>query len=268
MTGKDWGVDRLDTGATADRPTFLRGLAVAGAALAGLRRRPPHSAPGRLWEGPTAADRAILRAAQVAEALAVTTYDHIITVSPLFSYLFPQDQSYMRAARQEEMAHYQLLARLTGAPPPYTAFYYPRGMFTTASTTLDTLVTLEEAFIAAYLVGVRDLSSPDLRAAAARIMGVESDHRTIARVLAPGLDPAVGGPLRTLTGFAGTAEAVDPANNNGFERTLGWTRIDQALTALRPFSEKRAAAGAGFDASRAYPFRPFTPILPTPLGGF
>jgi hypothetical protein len=40
------------------------------------------------------------------------------------------------------------------------------------------LVTLEDAFIAAYLVGVRDLSTPDLRVTAARIMGIESDHRT------------------------------------------------------------------------------------------
>jgi hypothetical protein len=261
-------MNRLDTDTTTDRPTFLRGLAAAGATLAGLRRHSPHGAPERVAAGLTGADRAILRAAQVAEALAVTTYDHIITVSPLFAYLFPQDQVYMRAALQEEMAHYQLLHGLTGAPTPYTAFYYPRGMFATARTTLDTLVTLEEAFIAAYLVGVRDFSTPNLRVAAARIMGVESDHRTMARVLAPGLDPAVGGPLRTLNGFTGTPEAVDPANNSGFERTLGWTRIDQAMTALRPFIDKSAAASAQFDTSKAYPFRAFKPTLPTPLGGF
>lgn len=261
-------MDRLNTDVMADRPTFLRGLVAAGTALAGLRRRPSHRLPERVSEAPTVTDRAILRAAQVAEALAVTTYDHIITLSPLFAYLFPQDQSYMRAARQEEMAHYQLLARLTGSPAPYTAFYYPRGMFTMARTTLDTLVMLEEAFIAAYLVGVRDFSTPDLRVAAARIMGVESDHRTMARVLAPGLDPAVGGPLRTLSGFVGTEETVDPTSNNGFERTLGWAHIDQALTALRPFIEKRAAARAAFDTSKTYPFRPFTPVLPTPLGRF
>lgn len=256
--------ETLDT--RADRPTFLRGLVAVGSLVAGFPRsfRPSQARE----KGLTSGDRAILRAAQVAEALAVTTYDHIITASPLYSYLFPQDQSYMQAARQEEMAHYQLLTRLTGAPSPYAAFYYPRGMFTVAATTLDTLVVLEEIFIAAYLVGVHDFSIPDLRVAAARIMGVESDHRTMVRVLAPGLDPGIGGPLRTLKGFVGTAEPVNPTSNNGFERTLGWTHIDQAVTALRPFLDRDAAARAGFDATRRYTFRAFTPTLPTPLGAF
>ena len=54
-------------------------------------------------------------------------------------------------------------------------------MFTDPLVTLNTLVTLEDAFIAAYLVGVRDFSTADLRVTAARIMGIESDHRTLAR---------------------------------------------------------------------------------------
>ena len=99
-------------------------------------------------------------------------------------------------------------------------------------------------------------------------MGVESDHRTMARVLAPGLDPVDGGPLRTLTGIKGVAEAVDPASNNGFERTLGWTNIDEAIAVLHPFVDKKAAATAGFDTARRYVFRPFTPTLPTALGAF
>ena len=60
-------------------------------------------------------------------------------------------------------------------------------MFADAQTTLNTLVTLEDAFIAAYLVGVREFSTADLRVTAARIMGIESDHRTLARVVAPGV---------------------------------------------------------------------------------
>ena len=60
-------------------------------------------------------------------------------------------------------------------------------MFADAQTTLNVLVTLEDAFIAAYLVGVRDFSTADLRVTAARIMGIESDHRTLARVVAPGV---------------------------------------------------------------------------------
>jgi len=264
-------MDSPDAPAVTDRPAFLRGLALCAGwfwALPGPHARTPRAAPRPAATGLDPGDRAIVRAAQLAEALAVTTYDHLITTAPLFAHLFPQDQAYLRAARQQEMAHYLLFQRLVAAPTPPTVFYYPRGMFATARTTLNTLVTLEESFIAAYLVAVRAFSTPDLRVAAARILGVESDHRTMARVLAPGVDPADGGPLRTVTGATGVAEGVDPASNNGYERTLGWTRLDQVATALAPFVDRVAARRAGFDASRGYAFRPFTPTLPTPLGSF
>ena len=64
------------------------------------------------------------------------------------------------------------------------------------------------------------------------------------------------------------AESVDPPNNNGYERTLRWTSINSALTALTPFADKTAAAKAGFDTSKGYAFTPFTPKLPEPLGEF
>ncbi len=249
-----------------DRPAFLRGLAAIGASCAApaLVGRATTSEVSSL----TAGDRAILGAAAIAEALAVTTYTHIIAGAPFYQRLFPQDQAYLQAARQQEMAHYLLVRGLFGAPSAVAAFYYPRGMFASAQRTVDTLVALEEAFIAAYLVAVRGFSTPDLRVAAARIMGVESDHRTMARVMAPGLDPRDGGPLRAVTGSAGRAEVVDPACNNGYERTLGWTHIEQAVAALRPFVDPAAAAKAGFDATKRYAFVPFTPTLPTPLGAF
>ena len=69
-------------------------------------------------------------------------------------------------------------------------------MFSNAQTTLNALVTLEDAFIAAYLVGVRHFSTADLRVTAARIMGIESDHRTLARVVAPGVATATAGRSR------------------------------------------------------------------------
>ncbi len=249
-----------------DRPAFLRGLAAIGVSCAAPalvgRATAPAVAPL------TAGDRAILAAASIAETLAVTTYTHIIASAPFYQRLFPEDQAYLQAARQQEMAHYLLVRGLIGVPSPVATFFYPGGMFASAPRTVNTLVALEEAFIAAYLVGVRDLSTPDLRVAAARIMGVESDHRTMARVMAPGLDPRDGGPLRFVTGSVGKPEAVDPACNNGYERTLGWTHIEQAVAALRPFVDPAAAAKAGFDTAKRYAFAPFTPTLPTPLGAF
>jgi hypothetical protein len=213
-------------------------------------------------------DREILEAAEIAEALAVTTYTNIINTAPFFARLESDDQGYLRAAREEEMSHYLLEKSVTRKDSPFTRFFYPPKMFADAQTTLNVLVTLEDAFIAAYLVGVRRFSTPDLRVTAARIMGIESDHRTLARVVAPGVASQDGGPIEKVTGIQGKAESVDPPNNNGYERTLGWTRISKAVAALTPFADRTAAAKAGFDTGTSYAFEPFTPALPEPLGEF
>jgi hypothetical protein len=254
----------------SDRRQFL-GRAAAGAGAlagaAGLQALVPSLAAAKAG-GPTSGDLAILGAAEIAEALAVTTYTHIIDTAPFFKRLAADDRGYLKAARQEEMSHYLLEKSVTGKPSPFTTFYYPPKMFSDAQTTLDILVTLEDAFIAAYLVGVRHFSTADLRVTAARIMGIESDHRTLARVVAPGVAKRDGGPIERVTGAQGKAESVDPPNNNGYERTLRWTKIEQAVAALTPFADKSAAAKAGFDTSRPYHFKPFTPKLPERLGEF
>jgi hypothetical protein len=216
----------------------------------------------------TKGDRDILVAAEIAEALAVTTYSNIINAAPFFDRLESDDQGYLRAALQEEMSHYLLEQTITDQFTPFTSFFYPKNMFADAQTTLNTLVTLEDAFIAAYLVGVRNFSTTELRVTAARIMGIESDHRTLARVVAPGVAAQDGGPIETVTGIQGVAESVDPPNNNGYERTLCLTKIEQAVQALLPFVDASAAKSAGFDVSKSYPFEPLNPTLPSPLGEF
>jgi hypothetical protein len=213
-------------------------------------------------------DRAILVAAQIAEALAVTTYTHIIETAPFFTRLPSDDQGYLVAAREEEMSHYLLEKSVTGESTPFGKFYYPDDMFADAQTTLNILVTLEDAFIAAYLVGVRNFSSSDLRVTAARIMGIESDHRTLARVLGPDVAARDGGPILQITGAQGIKEDADPPNNNGYERTLCWTDIDQAVNALLPFVDITSAKGAGFNTEKSYSFVPFSPKLPSVLGDF
>ncbi len=216
----------------------------------------------------TSGDTAILIAAQIAEALAVTTYTHIVRTAGWFTRLPDDDQGYLYAARQEEMSHYLLEKSATGQDTPYTEFYYPHNMFTDAQTTLNTLVTLEDAFIAAYLVGVRHFSTADLRVTAARIMGIESDHRTLARSLAGDVAAQDGGPIAKITGLQGVPENVHPPNNNGYERTLCLSNISQAVDVLLPFADKTAAAKAGFNTAKAFAFEPFTPHLATPLGEF
>jgi hypothetical protein len=250
---------------TTDRRTFLGRASVAAAGVAAFGALPALARADA--GGVTPGDIDILVAAEIAEALAVTTYTNI-TLAPFFANLASDDQGYIEAARQEEMSHYLLEQSVTGKPSPFTTFYYPPNMFTSAQTTLNVLVSLEDAFVAAYLVGVRQFSHDDLRVTAARIMGIESDHRTLARVVAPGVAAEDGGPIEQVTGIQGVAESVDPPNDNGYERTLGWTKIDQAIAALLPFADKAAAGSAGFDTSTAYTFEPFTPTLPNPLGEF
>jgi hypothetical protein len=258
-------------GPGTDRRQFLTRTAASGAGIlvgaSTLEALVPSFAAAKKG-GVTKGDLAIVGAAQIAEALAVTTYTNIINRAPFFKRLADDDQGYLKAARQEEMSHYLLEKSVTGKPSAFTTFYYPPKMFADAQTTLNVLVTLEDAFIAAYLVGVRDFSTPDLRVTAARIMGIESDHRTLARVLGSDVTARDGGPIRKVTGIQGKAEKVDPPNNNGYERTLRWTSISQAVTALTPFVDKSAAAKAGFDTTKPHQFKPFTPKLPEPLGEF
>jgi hypothetical protein len=264
--------------APSTRKGFLKGAAAAGVGAAGVgafgpaaalaSRRDRGGSSYRRRGGISNGDLEILGAAQIAEALAVTTYTNIINTSPFFPNIPDDDQGYLEAARQEEMSHYLLEESVTKKPTPFTVFYYPPKMFADTQTTLNTLVTLEDAFIAAYLVGVRHFSTPDLRVTAARIMGIESDHRTLARVIGPDVASVNGGPITQITGIQKVAESVAPPNNNGYERTLLLKNIGQAVEALLPFAEKSAAEKAGFDVSKSYAFEPFTPTLPNPLGEF
>jgi hypothetical protein len=219
-------------------------------------------------DGVTKEDFDILLAAQIAEALAVTTYFNIIESAPFFNGLADDDQGYLVNAMHEEMSHFLLLKSVTQTHTPFTSFFYPKTMFQDSQTTLNVLVSLEDAFIAAYLVGVRNFSSPDFRVTAARIMGIESDHRTLARVLGPDIPKSNGGPIEKIAGLQGIAESVDPPNNNTYERTQCWTDISQAVTALTPFIDITAAKTAGFDVSKSFAFDSFQPKVPNALGDF
>jgi hypothetical protein len=253
------------------RRSFLTRASVAGAialapfsALANSGQDDDDDDHRDLKEG----DKAILIAAEIAEALAVTTYTNIINLAPFFPNIPDDDQGYLQAARQEEMSHYLLEQSVTNEASPFTTFFYPLNMFVDSQTTINVLVTLEDAFIAAYLLGVRHFSTANLRVTAARIMGIESDHRTLARVIAGDVPAQNGGPLAAITGLQGIPEPADPPNNNEYERTQKWTSIDQAVAALLPFVDKTAAASHGFDTSKVFEFQTFTPIAPNPLGEF
>jgi hypothetical protein len=200
-------------------------------------------------------DQSIINAAATAEALASVMYDNIINNSPAYTQLGSlgniNDQAYLVAGRQQEAIHYATLVG-AGAAPLAQTFYFPTGMFTdmTYVTTVNTLTLLEDAFIAAYLIGIRDLSTPSLKVLAGQIMGVEAEHRAFARVIAADLS------LHQTIGLSGAAELTDgpthAANNLAFERTFSskFMTISDVVTALGPF----VSPGASGFSSTAYPF--------------
>ena len=199
------------TSAVASRRTLLKGVGLAGVSALSMSFLAGCGGSGNSHSSSNQ-DADILGAAKIAEALATTMYTAIINDAPFFGSLDASNQDYIRAAQAEEKFHYDLLKGATGGADAQLNYYFPTGMFTDA-----------------YLIGVKDLSSPDLRVLAAQIMGVESDHRTLARIIGDDLG------LTSITGLSGSPESVDPPNNNVYERTYGLTDISQVVTALTPF---------------------------------
>jgi hypothetical protein len=156
----------------------------------------------------------------------------------------PGNVDYLRAALTEEIMHASYLRGQLGisgaSSDPYTTFYFAPGTFDTLSPFISLLETLENAFIGAYLVAVRELSNLAVQTGpgkplgppggpfnadqlsyyaqvAASIMGVEAEHRTLGNVI----------------------NNVNPANNLCFESTDGLTSVyngsGSAVAALTPF---------------------------------
>src|ERR1700723_3477306 len=133
-------MSRDNEGSGTDRRQFLTRSAASGAGMlvgaSAFQALAPSFAAAK-GGGVTKGDVAIVGAAQIAEALAVTTYTNIINNAPFFKRLPSDDQQYLVAARQEEMSHYALEMSVTGKPSPVGTFYYPAKMFSDAQTTLD-----------------------------------------------------------------------------------------------------------------------------------
>ncbi|HTC62257.1 MAG TPA: ferritin-like domain-containing protein [Candidatus Saccharimonadales bacterium] len=153
---------------------------------------------------------------------------------------------YIRAALSEEIMHADLLRALTGgtnsANDPVQTFYFPTGTFDTLNPFTGILDALENAFIGAYLnatlefsqmaadskagiahqldAGGNRIHSTDLEyyaEVASSIMGIESEHRVLGRVISN----------------------TNPANNLCYEQTDGLTSVyngtKSAVVALTPF---------------------------------
>lgn len=173
---------------------------------------------------------------------------------------------YIRAALSEEISHADLLRSLIGggsaANDPVKTFYFPTGTFDSLAPFTGLLDVLENAFIGAYLNATLEFGqmSADTKArvqyqrdyagrkygssdlsyfgqVAASILGIESEHRVLGRVISNS----------------------NPANQLCYEQTDGLTSVyngaHSAVVALTPFlqpgsgktaySLQTALAGAG-----------------------
>ena len=154
---------------------------------------------------------------------------------------------YLRAALAEEINHANLLRSLVGGTAasgdPVQTFYLPAAAFSDFGTFLNVLNALESAFIGAYLNAslefaqmAADTVNPPTRKqfdstgkpytsvqleyfaeVAASIMGIESEHRVLGRVIGN----------------------MNPANNLNYESTDSLTSVynggNSAVAALTPF---------------------------------
>src|SRR5437879_165563 len=141
-----------DSQSGSSRRSFLKGAALTGAttlaALGGLatvasaQQHDEDDSMKSEHDHLKKGDRDILVAAEIAEALAVTTYSNIIDIAPFFKALESDDQGYLIAARQEEMSHYLLEQSVTRKPSSFNQLSHPPKMFADAPTTPHVLDTL------------------------------------------------------------------------------------------------------------------------------
>jgi rubrerythrin len=171
--------------AVTDRGTFLRrgaagGLALVGgggilAALAG---------PAFASASTTKSDITTLQAAYTAESLAVYVYTAAIANHKKFKL---QNLDYFVAAKNDEVAHRNLLGNALGSKKPTgLKFQIPAEYLRSGRTVLELGRTLETAFIAAYLGAVKTLQSHELKEVAAQVAANEASHFSF-------FDAALGG---------------------------------------------------------------------------
>lgn len=168
--------------------------------------------------------------------------------------------NYLQAALTQEIDHANLFRSLLGisaaSADPVQTFYFPAGTFDTLSAFCGLLNALENAFIGAYLNAIQEFAtkSASLRGGfnrwrspeddgftaeqldyfakvSATIMGVESEHRVLGRVISN----------------------TNPANNLAYESTDGLNAVyngpNSAVAALTPFLT--SSTGPGYSLETA-----------------
>lgn len=133
---------------------------------------------------------AILNALLTAEKLESALYAEGLR-SGVLSSVEPDEFGYFQAGLSEEFFHARLLEDL-GASIPNTRFWFPPRTFTDLSVFLNQVIFLESTGVAAYSAAIYQfagsLRRPVLAEIGAQILGIEAEHRVLARDVA-GLEP-------------------------------------------------------------------------------
>lgn len=164
----------------------------------------------------------ILNLAATAELFASTHYlEASINADALNLDEFERD--YMDAGIAAEYTHYEFLLSL-GAEPVVTEFYFPEGLFENRGQFAAITEVAETAFVGAYLAATRifaEMGEAVLAVTTAQIVGIESEHRALAR--------RMGLRLATNISYAGYV----------------FNNVSDAVPVLQPFLDGQAAGFVG-----------------------
>ncbi len=190
-----------------------------------LENRATSRMASRLQSGEAGCEtvQSIIDIAATAEAFAVTALGGAIdnAINGLLPLTDEAIQS-LTAARAAEQIHYDFLVA-AGAEPLTLTFTIPdEAILTDPSTFFTTLVSLEEAFIAAYMAAAQQFSilgEPELAQIALQIGAVEAEHRAGVRFYAIEAGVLTGTPNDVAFEkalFATVSEAADLLTELGF----------------------------------------------------
>ena len=188
-----------------DRATFLStgvrgGAAVAiGGMTAGLLAGEATGARSRTVSATALGDLdlAIVRQAVAAEILAIEFYARAIASKKISG----DELRYLQRAQFNEQEHLKAASDLLTAAgqTPSTSddftITFPKNSFTTVGSIAELGVTLETAFVGAYLGAVQESTDSDLQTTTARIAASESQHLNVFSDLASNRPVGVSFPV-------------------------------------------------------------------------
>lgn len=183
--------------------------------------------------------------------------------------------NYIQAALTQEIQHADLFRSLLGikeaSADPVQTFYFPAGTFDTLAAFTGILNALENAFIGAYLNAIQEFAAKSANKRArdsawrepadsaysaeeldyfakvsASIMGIESEHRVLGRVISNS----------------------NPANNLNYESTDGLNAVyngsNSAVAALTPFLTSSTGPGFSFESALLHQASVSIPVVGGP----